>query len=54
VIQIRAEDIRPASAEHAVLFALEAAAEDLSTGALVTIDPPHAADFYATTQETYP
>ena len=36
---IRAEDIRPASAEHAVLFALEAAAEDLSTGALVTIDP---------------
>jgi predicted nuclease of predicted toxin-antitoxin system len=39
VIQIRAEDIRPASAEHAVLFALEAAAEDLSTGALVTIDP---------------
>jgi predicted nuclease of predicted toxin-antitoxin system len=27
VIQIRAEDIRPASAEHAVLFALEAAAE---------------------------
>ena len=39
VIQIRAEDIRPASAEHAVLFALEAAAEDLSTGSLVTIDP---------------
>jgi predicted nuclease of predicted toxin-antitoxin system len=39
VIQIRAEDIRPASAEHAVLFALEAAAEDLSTGALVIIDP---------------
>ena len=37
VIQIRAEDIPPASAEHAVLFALEAAAEDLSTGALVTI-----------------
>ena len=39
VIQIRAEDIRPGSVEHAVLFALEAAAEDLSTGALVTIDP---------------
>ena len=39
VNQIRAEDIRPASPEHAVLFALEAAAEDLSTGALVTIDP---------------
>ena len=39
MIQIRAEDIRPASAEHAVLFALKAAAEDLSTGALVTIDP---------------
>ena len=39
VIQIRAEDVRPASAGHAVLFALEAAAEDLSTGALVTIDP---------------
>jgi len=39
VIQIRVEDIRPASAEHAVLFALKAAAEDLSTGALVTIDP---------------
>ena len=37
MIQIRAEDIRSASAEHAVLFALEAAAEDLSTGALVTI-----------------
>jgi hypothetical protein len=36
---IRAEDIRPAIAEQAVLFALEAAAEDLSTGALVTIDP---------------
>ena len=34
VIQIRAEDIRPASAEHSVLFALKAAAEDLSTGAL--------------------
>ena len=32
VIQIRGEDTRPASAEHAVLFALEAAAEDLSTG----------------------
>jgi hypothetical protein len=27
VIQIRAEDIRPASAEHAVLFAFEAARE---------------------------
>jgi predicted nuclease of predicted toxin-antitoxin system len=39
VIQIRTEDIRPASAERAVLFALEAAAEDLSAGALVTIDP---------------
>jgi len=39
VIQIGAEDIRPASAEHAVLFALEAAAEDLSTRALVTMDP---------------
>jgi predicted nuclease of predicted toxin-antitoxin system len=39
VIQIRAEDVRPASAGHAVLFALEAAAGDLSTGALVTIDP---------------
>jgi len=39
VIQIRSEDVRPASAEHAVLFALEAAAEDLAIGALVTIDP---------------
>ena len=39
VIQIRAEDTRPASAEHAVLFALEATPEDLSTGALVTIAP---------------
>ena len=39
VIQIRTEDIRAASAGHAVLFALEAAAEDLSTGALVAIDP---------------
>ncbi len=39
VIQIRAEDIRPASAKDAVLYALQAAAEDLSAGALVTIDP---------------
>ena len=39
VIQIRTEDIRPASAKHAVLFALQAAADDLSAGALVTIDP---------------
>ena len=39
VIQIRTEDIRPASAGHATLFALEVAAEDLSTGALVTINP---------------
>ena len=39
VIQIRTEDIRPPSAQHAVLFALQAAAEDLSAGALVTIDP---------------
>ena len=38
-IQIRAEDIRPGNAEHAVLFALKAAAEDLSAGALITIDP---------------
>jgi len=36
---LESEDIRPASAEHAVLFALAAAAEDLSTGALVKIDP---------------
>jgi predicted nuclease of predicted toxin-antitoxin system len=49
-IQIRAEDIRPASAEHAVLFALEAAAEDLSTGALVAIDPLRLRFSYTTTQ----
>jgi predicted nuclease of predicted toxin-antitoxin system len=39
VIQIRTEDIRPTSAGDAVLFALQAAGEDLSAGALVTIDP---------------
>ena len=38
-IHIRTEDVRPPSAEHAVLFALQAAEEDLSAGALVTIDP---------------
>jgi len=34
-----ARSIRPASAEHAVLFALEAAAEDLSTGLLSQLIP---------------
>ena len=39
VIQIRGEDVRPATMAATVLTALEAAAEDLAKGALVTVDP---------------
>lgn len=39
VIQIRGEDVRPATMSATVVTALETAAEDLARGALVTIDP---------------
>lgn len=39
VIQIRGEDVRPSTMAPAVVAALEAAAEDLQRGALVTVDP---------------
>jgi len=39
VIQIRGEDVRPATMAATVVTALEAAAEDLAKGALVTVDP---------------
>jgi len=39
VIQIRTEDIRPASVEHAVLFALQAAAEDYGPELLLQLIP---------------
>ncbi|HPA20776.1 MAG TPA: DUF5615 family PIN-like protein [Verrucomicrobiae bacterium] len=39
VIQIRGEEVRPATMAATVVTALETAAEDLAKGALVTIDP---------------
>lgn len=39
VIQLRCEDVRPASMQIAVLSALDALQGDLANGALVTIDP---------------
>lgn len=39
VIQLRCEDVRPATMESSVLAALNASGKDLLSGALVTIDP---------------
>lgn len=39
VIQLRCEDVRPATMQAAVLSALDALETDLINGALVTIDP---------------
>jgi predicted nuclease of predicted toxin-antitoxin system len=39
VIQLRCEDVRPASMQTVVLSALDTLQSDLANGALVTIDP---------------